>query len=233
MARLPGLRARHGLSLAEIVVSMTLASMVVLALTTAAIQHLRIGSHVVAQFEALDAMAVASAILTTETNDTRPDDVLVTADSLALRAFRGTALVCDTVDSYVHLRYRGSRAPEPNKDSVLVLRHGTEQAFTFRTPTRLATLGCAPVETADAYSMRIDGDVRPADVLLFFQRGSYHLTDGALRWRSGAGGRQPLTAEVFERTSRFVPGTPDVAVLHIDPMTGASSTALSFRRAPW
>jgi hypothetical protein len=32
--------------------------------------------------------------------------------------------------------------------------------------------------------------------------GSYHLDD-ALRYRRGAGGRQPLTADVFASTSRF------------------------------
>ena len=40
----------------------------------------------------------------------------------------------------------------------------------------------------------------PADPVLLrlFETGSYHLSGGALRYRRGSGGRQPLTAAVLE-----------------------------------
>ncbi len=47
----------------------------------------------------------------------------------------------------------------------------------------------------------IDPPVPGALVARIFERGSYHVSDGALRYRRGLGGRQPLTLDVFDNRS--------------------------------
>jgi hypothetical protein len=44
----------------------------------------------------------------------------------------------------------------------------------------------------------VDPPVPGALVVRVFERGSYHVSGGALRYRRGMGGRQPLTLDVFD-----------------------------------
>lgn len=127
-----------------------------------------------------------------------------------LRAFRGWAVVCPGVDGGdafpvedVVVAYRGLRLADPDKDSVLVLRE--DGAWTLAAITRRSTHadGCAaaavlPAPGAALQRWTLDPPVPDAVLLRVYESGSYHLVDGSLRYRRGAGGRQPLTADVFD-----------------------------------
>lgn len=130
-------------------------------------------------------------------------------DSLPLRAFRGWGLACPggtTGPGVTVVAYRGERAPNPAKDSVLVLtdegwlaadlvgRAGTTQPL------------CPDGLDSDTELWTLDPPVSGA-LMRVYEHGSYHLADGALRYRRGRGGRQPVTAEVF-RESSTLEGTP-------------------------
>jgi hypothetical protein len=120
-------------------------------------------------------------------------------DSLGLRAFRGHAVVCPVPSraSELHVSAEGVRAPDPEKDSVLLLRASggvVALALLERAPT---TAPCAATGgTAERWVLSgpVPGDVVAAR---WFERGAYYLTAGALRYRRGLAGRQPLTPEVL------------------------------------
>ena len=124
-------------------------------------------------------------------------------DSLPLRAFRGWAVPCPSEEpapGRVVVAYRGERSPSPAKDSVLVLTAGGWL------PADL--VGRAGVEEPTCprgldFDMEIWTVDPPVDGLLLrvFERGSYHVEGGAVRYRRGGGGRQPLTPEVFLASS--------------------------------
>ena len=125
-------------------------------------------------------------------------------DTISLRAFRGVALPCVSGDPLpsVRVRYRGLRRADPDKDSLLVL--GPDGRWRVR-PLQEARAD----PDGDEACRGGGGDWRvelwtlpdpPAGFVAarLFERGSYHLADGALRYRRGLGGRQPLTPEILE-----------------------------------
>ena len=114
-------------------------------------------------------------------------------DSVSLRAFRGAALACPGGggDGVVRVRYRGLRRPEPDKDSVLALLPGGA----WRPLPLMAVEGAAscPLSPGAWELWRLGAPVPGVVLLRVYERGSYHLAAGALRYRRGGGGRQPLT----------------------------------------
>jgi prepilin-type N-terminal cleavage/methylation domain-containing protein len=142
-----------------------------------------------------------------------PADVAASApDSLALRALRGTGRGCAAAPG--HVSYRGWRDPEPAKDSALVL--GPAGTWSVRAVTaadrRAGDAGCAPAPGEHVLRLALgDGEAEaPGDdaatplLVVVFETGSYHLHARALRYRRGASGRQPLTAELLrDGASRF------------------------------
>ena len=136
-------------------------------------------------------------------------------DSIALRAFRGTARVCGRVAAReLAVRWNGLRAPNPAKDSVLVLvATGVWVRRALQARTKAAGV-CGPGAEPDV-DPNVDPSVDPSGdsteerwtltdsvsgalLLRVFERGSYHLSDAALRYRIGLGGRQPLTPANFD-----------------------------------
>lgn len=125
-------------------------------------------------------------------------------DSISLRAFRGLALPCPgAVDSSeVLVSYRGLRGPEPAKDSLLVLLDNGDWVTTSLARVTPSSEPCGGA-VRDPELWRIDPP-RPGIVLgRLFERGSYHVALGAIRYRSGLGGRQPLTTEILDGVSGF------------------------------
>lgn len=122
-----------------------------------------------------------------------PADVAAaTADSVRFRAFRGGGPVCGGTGDDIWVRYQGSRAPDPAKDSVLLITGpGTEAVRGLR------SVSGAPC--ASGLAFRLTETVEDAVYALLFETGAYHLSDGALRYRRGAGGRQPLTESLLVR----------------------------------
>jgi hypothetical protein len=158
-----------------------------------------------ARTDELVALRVGRHVLRRELRYGVPDrDWMAAGDSLSLRAFRGTALVCasDSLAAEIVVAYVGDRAPDPSKDSLLlVTEEGVAHVYA------LAGVGapsapCAGPRGATAMRWRLDRAAPPAAaVARLFERGSYHLGDAALRYRRGASGRQPLTPDVWSAGS--------------------------------
>jgi len=151
--------------------------------------------------EALDALRTARHVLGRELR-AGPRWVVAAApagETLAVRALRGVALVCPgTVRGRdVTVVPDGIRSPDPRKDSIWLLGSAGESRL-------LAIAGTGPGEACPSlmvgptlrWTLSGDPPTGPS-VALWFERGSYHLSGGALRYRRGAAGRQPLTPEVL------------------------------------
>ena len=124
------------------------------------------------------------------------DWVVGTGDSVALRAFRGTAVLCaSTRQPAWAVRYGGLRRPDPSKDSVLVLAGDGIWRVAELVRARTRTDACGPGVGGEVWEL--DPPVLGAVIGRLFERGSYHVAAGAFRYRSGRGGRQPLTAQVL------------------------------------
>jgi hypothetical protein len=125
-------------------------------------------------------------------------------DSVLLRAFRAVAFPCGAAsDSTLTVALRSGRVPDPEKDSVLILLDDATWVAADLA-SRVPSEDCAEARPAPAGSdPRVERwrlrpmPSGPATVLAVFESGSYHLSAGALRYRRGAGGRQPLTETVF------------------------------------
>lgn len=135
------------------------------------------------------------------------------AGFLQLRAVRGTGAVCQAEDDDLLLRYRGSRQPDPDKDSVLLI--GARGTHAVR---RLLAVAESD-RCSGSLRLRLDapGPASPG-LALVFEPGVYRLTDGALRYERGSAGRQPLTEPLLRPSSRFRMETGHlVAVLDLWP----------------
>lgn len=179
----------------------------------AAVEGLRRGG------EALAAVRVARHLLAADLRAWSDDHAAaeVGPDSLALRVVRGLAAGCPgsapSADGSVLVRAAGVRAPDPAKDSVLVLTPDGR--------TRVAALvGSEPADGAPCapgpgrvYRWTVAPGGGVPVLARYFERGSYHLNDGALRYRRGRSGRQPLTPEVVTAASAFrAPGAVALVV---------------------
>lgn len=200
--RRPRAGRRAGASLAELLVALALIGVVAAAVASLLRTEGRLSAHTADRAEALDAIRTAAAVLSTDLAPLDTADLhAVHADSIALRVFRGTGIVCGFAAADPLVRYRGLRQPEPDKDSVLVASAEPERVDSLR-DAQHAPGACVAGFGEEIFRIRLGTPVVAHDVLLFFETGGYHL-DGALRYRRGGGGRQPLTADVFASTSRF------------------------------
>jgi len=154
-------------------------------------------------------------------------DWTVDEDSIALRAFRGTGLVChsDSSSAQLHVTYGGEREPDPAKDSVLLLTGDGRREV--RALEAVLTPGpCPGPDPSRSATWVLSAGASPSVVLArLFERGSYHLSGSALRYRRG-GGRQPLTPEVFSGSARWTESGQSVGadLLPRDPRAGQGWT---------
>lgn len=195
-------RGESGASVLEAVAALVLGLFVV-HLGLASLAHARAAqSRMSARVDALVSLRVVRYVLRREARYSDPSrDWTVAEDSVSLRAFRGTALVCPLVvaSNELVVAYRGDRAPDPAKDSVVVLSADGTSAVLGLVGVRTLSVGCGALDSAEAaFSWVLDRAVPSGAVLArLFERGSYHLTGSALRYRRGASGRQPLTPELW------------------------------------
>lgn len=199
--------ARAGITLPELILVAWLFAVVLLGLARFASAQGRLAALGYDRIRAADAARTADLILGGELRYTSAPDRTAATDSVRVRAIRGAGAVCGRADAEVRVRYRGLRAPDPEKDSVLLI-------------TGSDTGGSVHAVTASALDSSCGSGVRltldppppsPAGLALLFESGSYHLTGGALRYRRGRGGRQPLT-EVLLRDGWFETGSGTVGV---------------------
>ena len=153
------------------------------------------------RLDALTAARVTRTVLRGELDRGRPDDWIVRDDSLRLRAFRGTAIVCQVDSSAAALTvgYRGDRLPEPTKDSVELIGGDGSVVRLALDGSTSTSQPCPLAEPGEEVLRWLLSGPPPAEVVVarLFESGSYHLAGSALRYRRGAGGRQPLTPEVW------------------------------------
>ena len=193
------LRDRKGVSLLEAVVSLLLLAAVIQGGWAVLAQH-RVGAgRVAARAEALETVRTISWLLREETAGGRPgEDWWVDgSDSLVLRTFRGVGLVLGREEGQEEVRvcYRGVRSPNPQKDSVLLLgRDGLWSIHELQTRVRGKAV-CPGLGGGGEEEWGLSPEPGDAVLARVFERGSYHLVNGALRYRRGGGGRQPLTPE--------------------------------------
>lgn len=193
------LALRSGTSLVEAIVALVIAGVLTVFLVGAIVTQLRIAERAVSGAESNDAVWTAASLIDAEVRALRPgEDILESrADTLGLRAFRAVLAVCDTAEDVTLLRGAPVRLPDPQKDSLLLDSAGQWLATAFTTATPPSDHACATVAGQAISALRLSSAALPGTIALLFERGSYHLADGSLRWRAGAAGRQPITAPVF------------------------------------
>lgn len=217
---------RRGLTLPEVLVALVLGLFVVL-LGLESISRLESArKRLVARTDALVALRVSRHVLRRELrHGQQGEDWDVGGDSVALRAFRGSAIVCGSAPAGTLLVwFTGDRAPDPTKDSVLLL--GPEGSVRIRALRGVAgaSAPCRGPDSSAAALWQLDAPAPQGTVIArLFERGAYHLSDAALRYRRGASGRQPLTPEVWSPQTRWTagPGRVGVELTPQDPAAGA------------
>ncbi len=203
---------RSGFSLLEVLIALLLLLLILQAGWAITAAMARGAAALADRSESLAAARATAWIIQEELEGARAgqDVSIPSGDTIALRAFRGTALVCAFVPpSALFVRWSGMRAPNPAKDSALALlgsaaRSGGWVAVGLR--SRSAAPGACPSRVGGVEERwTVDEPVgavlvSPSQIVLLrvFERGSYHVSDEALRYRIGSGGRQPLTPPALD-----------------------------------
>jgi Tfp pilus assembly protein PilV len=203
----PRMQPRAGVSAPEALVALLL-GLFVAHLGLSALARMRtVQTGLASRADALIAQRVARLVLRTELRRGRAGtDWVADGDSVSLRAFRGTAWICpnDTAATEVLVSYGGDREPDPTKDSVVVVgAEGTEELRAL-VQVRSAPGACGRSGPGAPQAWRFDAPIPRGSVAArLYERGSYHVSSAALRYRRGASGRQPLTPEVWSEASGF------------------------------
>jgi hypothetical protein len=201
-------RPRAGFTVAELLAALTIGALIMAVLGGVLLVQLRMAAHAADRARSADALRTASAVIEGELRRSAPGDLRAAGpDSLALRSFRGLGVVCAAAGEHLLVRYRGDRLPDARKDSVLIIAAaGTETVSALR-DVRTTTLPCPLQHGETGARVRTAAPAPPdAVAVLIFESGTYFLAAGALRYRLGAAGRQPLTGELFlPDTTPFIP----------------------------
>lgn len=198
-------RERRGVGLVEVLVALLLGLLVVhIALSTVASSRTAQASWT-QRSERLATLRIARALLRAELRaGVAGRDWLVSPpDSVRVRSFLGRGIPCKAVDarSDLYVAWQGRRRPDPRRDSVLVLTAaGSWQAVDLLAAAP-ASAGCpaSASGSGEVWRTTLPGGSRP-ELAVLFVSGSYHVWGGALRYRRGRAGRQPLTPALL--TSR-------------------------------
>ena len=198
---------RAGLSLLELVVALAFFGLVAGGVYGSVAATERAGRMHARRLEVAEAFRTTVAVLGAEVRYVDPAaDLAVAPDSVALRAFRGTAIVCGEVGGDVRVRYRGLRDPDPAKDSVIVVGALGDGGPVALAASTSEAQGCAVLPGESLQRWTLGARYPVGTLLLLFESGSYHLATGAFRYRRGAGGRQPITGSVLDvGASGFAP----------------------------
>lgn len=186
---------RPGVTLPELTLVAWLFALVLLALARFAGAQGQLAGVAHDRTRAAELMRTTSLVLDAELRYGAPADRTITPDSVRLRAIRGAGVICGRSGSEVRVQYRGVRNPDPTKDSALVITDSATTGVAYRVEgvaTAVAEPGCG-----EGYRLTLEGAPPGNGFLLVFETGSYHLADGALRYRRGRGGRQPVTESVL------------------------------------
>lgn len=189
------MRGRGGWSLLEVVVSLALMALLAAAAAGAVEAHRRALSAAIQRGEEEESLRVVRGVLREELSVGRtPEDWVAGGDSIHLRAFRVWAVTCPPEEGATEWRVAsgGIRRLDPSKDSLAVL--GVDGRWRATLPTWVvgSRSGCGDPDAGEWWRGEAPHRAYPVFVRAY-ERGTYHLVDGALRYRRGRGGRQPLT----------------------------------------
>ncbi len=183
---------RPGVTLPEMILVAALFAFVLLALARFAVAQGRLVARTADRARGEDVVRVARLVLDRELRAVSAGDIAASGgDSIRLRAIRGGGPVCPGsagAAGEVVVRYRGARLPDPGKDSLLLVHSGAAAGTPRQILAVAADEGCE-----GGVRLTLSGAVPAAGLALVFEIGSYSLSGGALRYRRGAAGRQPLT----------------------------------------
>ncbi len=199
------MRARRGAaSIAELILVLWLFAFVLAGIARFASAQSRMAAAQLDRTRADELVRTAWLVLNAELRSTAAADrVSFGADSFRIRAFRGGGRVCRAGGDTLVVAFAGDRLPDPAKDSVLLIGgNGIEEAMDLA-GTGLSSLEC---DGAGRWLRlgRTPGS-EPAMALLF-ESGVYDVAGTALRYRRGAGGRQPLTEPVLANATLGMAG---------------------------
>ena len=175
---------RSGFTLVEALVTLLLLLLLLQAASTLVSAMARAAAALADRAESLAAARATAWIIQEEVEGARAclDVSVPEGDSVSVRAFRGTAFVCAAIPPRdLIVRWSGLRAPDPTKDSALVLlasARWTEAELAARAP---APGGCGDAEGGREERWTIAEPLPDALVLHLFERWSYHLVNEALR----------------------------------------------------
>jgi hypothetical protein len=212
---------REGVTLPELLVVAWLLAFVLAAIARFAGAQSRLvaAAHDRARLE--EALRVPRVVVAGELRALAGVDIAaLSADSIRLRAVRGGGHLCAVDGSDAVVRYRGVRLPDPEKDSALLIV-GSDPLGRPHPVVGVAR------DTACGGSLRLGLGTTIGSVggwVLIFETGAYHLRDGTVRYRRGAGGRQPLTEGLFAGEAFSDLGAGGVALdlpLHPDSLVRA------------
>ena len=217
--------ARGGYGIVEMIVAMALAGLIATLATSLIVMQARLLVRGATRVESLDALRTATLLMPIELRaHAMPDLYAVGGDSAAIRAFRGTGLVCDVRTGASSIRYRGWRDPDATKDSVLIVTRVPEHAAAIAAVSHGGS-PCTALPGETIFDIALGADsLQLEDVVLVFEPGAYHLSTGALRYRAPGGTRQPLTADVlrgagFGLLMRTPPGPVEPLAVDLDVLT--------------
>ena len=229
---------RGGFSVLELLIAL-LVSVLVLSMTASAFTtQFRVAQQTLRRLEGDRAAGLAWFILSGELRGTggARDYRIGPGDSIRTRAFRGSAWPCpgDPVRP-LRVTFRGDRSPNVTKDSVLALTDGGD--WIALGLSRVGSVETCASTGAAVRRWTLSGSSAPLLYLRLFESGTYSVERGALRFRSGRGGRQPVTAEMFDTASALggagaLPGVGVAATLPIVSHAYGPAT-IGGRRVAW
>lgn len=187
----------RGFAVTEAVVAGTLLLLIIqVAWWVTAVQSAT-ATRVIDEARMLDENRLIHHLLVTEVGHGRAQaDWSVDANALVLRAFRGVGLACRTqpVDGW-GVATSGFRAPNPDKDSLLVFSAEAGWQVSRLVGTASAdSLDCQGIAGFSTAVWSLDPPRPGALAAVYFERGQYRFSGGAFRYRVGQGGWQPLTS---------------------------------------
>lgn len=185
---------RTGVTLPELILVAWLFALVLAATARFAGAQSRLVATTHDRTRVAEASRVPGTILAAELRALADRDfVALSPDSIRIRAVRGGGPLCRVHGSAAVVRYRGVRLPDPAKDSVLLVVGYNPEGVVFPVldaATDTSCGGALRLELGSTFDL-------PGGWALVFETGSYHVSGGALRYRRGGGGRQPMTESVF------------------------------------
>lgn len=189
---------RGGWTLPEVLVSLVLTGFVAMTAAGAVEAHRGVLARMTGRAVEDEAVRVIRGVLVDELRGAgATDQGTAGGDSVGLRAYRSSAVVCDLAPGAEwRVASRGLRRGDPEKDSVRIL--GADGRWRQGRLSWVGGRAGSCDDPAGTELWRVDpAQEVPPLLLRAFERGGYHVAGGTLRYRRGAGGRQPLTPELF------------------------------------